>query len=126
MDCSSSTSRGIAGVARQIDEFPQRAVGIVEIGARAVDDAALPVLLEGDLDAVGAQMVEGLAVLVMRDDEGMVHAAMVVEHRVNRRLALDQDQAGPGRIEKGHLATPHGLQMPATDDLGIEPSAFSD
>jgi hypothetical protein len=71
-------------------------------------------------------MVEGRLVVVMGDDEGMMHAAVVVEHRVDRRLVLDQDQAGPGRIEKGHLAAPHGLQMPAADDLRIEPRALRD
>src|ERR1700740_3300977 len=55
-----------------------------------------------------------------------MHATMIVEHRVDRRLALDQDQAGPGRIEKGHAAVPHGLQMSTADYLRIEPRACCD
>jgi len=98
----------------------------VEIGARPVDDPTLPVLFEGDLDAVGAKVVECRLVVVMRDDKRMMHAAMVVLHRVDRRGALDQDQASPGRIEKGHLAAPHRLQMPASDDLRVKPRAFCD
>ena len=48
-------SRSIAGVARQIDKLQHRAVGIVKIGARTVEHAALPVLLEGDLHTMSAQ-----------------------------------------------------------------------
>src|SRR5579864_1585345 len=47
----------IARVAGQVDEFEHRAIGIAEIGARAVNDAALPVLLESDLDAACAQVI---------------------------------------------------------------------
>ena len=45
------------GVAGQVDELQDRAIGIVEIGARPVDDTAPPVFLEGDLDPMRAQMV---------------------------------------------------------------------
>lgn len=47
-----------AGVARQVDEFEHRTVGVVKIGARVVHDAALAILLKGDLDTILAQMVE--------------------------------------------------------------------
>ena len=40
----------MAGVARQIDKFQHRPVGIVKIGARAIEYAALPLLLEGDFE----------------------------------------------------------------------------
>src|ERR1700730_10455182 len=99
---SAGALRRGAGVARQIDEFEDRAVGVVEIGARAIDDTALAVLLEGDLDAVLAEMIERRLVLVMRNAEGMVHPAMVLAVRIDRRIALDQDEAGPGRVEKRH------------------------
>jgi hypothetical protein len=41
-----------------VDKLQYRAVGIVKISARTVDHAALPVLLEGDLDVMSAQMIE--------------------------------------------------------------------
>ena len=84
------------GIARQVDEFEDGAVGVVEIGARAVDDAALAVLFEGDRDAVLAKMVERRLVLVVCDGKGVVHAAMVLGVRVDRRVALDEDQADAG------------------------------
>src|SRR5262245_34381790 len=71
-------------------------------------------------------MVECRRVVVMGDDKGMMHAAVVLWHPVDRRLALDQDQAGPGGIEKGHGAARHRRQMPAAHDLRIEPSALRD
>ena len=37
---------------------------------------------------MSAQMVERRLVLLMCDGEGMMHTSMVVEHRVNRRVAL--------------------------------------
>jgi hypothetical protein len=80
-------SLSIAGGARQIDELQHRAVGIVEIGTPAVEHTALPVLLEVNLDAISPQMVERRLVLVMRDCESMMHAPMVVEHGVDRRVA---------------------------------------
>ena len=76
-----SRSLRSAGVARQVDELQHRAVGIVKIRARAVEYAALPVLLEGDLDAVSAQMLKCSCVLVVRDSEGMMHTAVVVRHK---------------------------------------------
>src|SRR5690242_16636477 len=93
---------GGAGVARQVDEFEDSAVGVVKIGARAVDDAALAVLFEGDRDAVLAKMVERRAVVVVRDREGVMHAARVLGTQVDRRVALDEDQAGAGSVEKRH------------------------
>jgi len=61
-------------VAREIDKLQQRAIGIVEIGARGVEDDTLPVFLEGDLDAMSTQMVERCLVLVVRNREGMMNA----------------------------------------------------
>src|ERR1700730_1028994 len=87
-----------AGVARQIDKLQHCAVGIMEIGARAVEHAALPVLLEGYLDAMSAQMIESCFVLVVRNREGMMHTAMVVGHSIDRRITLHQDEAGTSRI----------------------------
>src|ERR1700732_4214748 len=76
-----------AGVARQIDKLQHGAIGIMEIGARAVEHAALPILLESDLDAMSAQMLKRSRVLVVRHSEGMMHTAMVIEHGVDRRVA---------------------------------------
>src|SRR5712691_1221640 len=72
--------QSISFVARQVDKLQHRAVRIVKIGARTVEHAALPVLFKRDLDPMSAQMVERCFVLVMCDDEGVMHAAMVVEH----------------------------------------------
>src|SRR5229473_1392579 len=91
-----------AGIARQVDEFQHRAVGIKEIGARPVDDPALAVFFEGDLDPAGAQMVERGLVILVRDGEGMMDTTMAFGHRVDRRVALDEDEASPGGIEEGH------------------------
>jgi hypothetical protein len=52
MPGSPGPSSGPACVTCQIDKLQHCAVGIMEIGARAVEYAALPVLLEGDLDAM--------------------------------------------------------------------------
>src|SRR5438045_2052190 len=46
----SSLGLSRAGVAGELDELQHGAVRVVEIGARAVDDTALAVLLEGDRD----------------------------------------------------------------------------
>ena len=56
----------------------------------------------------------------MRDGEGVVDATVAFRQRIDRRIALDQDQAGAGGVEKRHPALPHRLQMPAADDLGVE------
>src|SRR5438105_155000 len=103
----SSLGLSRAGVAGELDELQHGAVRVVEIGARTVDDTALPVLLEGDRDAVFAQMVERTG--IVGDRKRMMHAAVVFRARVDRRLALDQDQAGAGGVEKGHPALPHRL-----------------
>src|SRR6266536_5540135 len=100
-----------AGIAGQVDEFQHSAVGIKEIGAWPVDDAALAVFLESDLDVVSAQMVERGRIIL--DGERMMHAAMVLRRRVDRRIALDEDEAGPGSVEKGHGPLPHRGEMPA-------------
>jgi hypothetical protein len=34
----------------------------------------------------------------------MMHTAMVVEHGIDRRVSLDQDEASTGGIEEHHLA----------------------
>jgi hypothetical protein len=62
-------SQSTPGVARQIDKLQHPAVGIVKIGAWAVEHAALPVLLERDLDTMSAQMVERRWVPLMCDVE---------------------------------------------------------
>ncbi len=116
----------IAGVARQIDEFEHGAVGIIEISARPVQDAALAIFLEGDRDPMRAQMIEGGRIILVRHGKGMMHAAMVVGDRVDRRLALYQDHAGSGRIEKRHPPVRHRRQMPAADDIGIKSRARRD
>ena len=59
--------RSIASVARQIDELQHRAVGIVKIGTLTFEHAALPVLLERDLDAMGGQMMERHRAQVVRE-----------------------------------------------------------
>src|SRR5258708_40142948 len=87
------SSRAIAGVARQIDKLQYRAVRIMKIGAWAVEYAALPVLLEGDLDAMSAQMLKCSRVLVVCNREGMMHTAMVVGHGVDRRVTRYQELA---------------------------------
>jgi hypothetical protein len=50
----------------------------------------------------------------------MMHATMVVGHGIDRRVALDQDEASAGRIEEDHLSVRGSRQMLAPDDLGIE------
>jgi hypothetical protein len=90
---------GVSGpLVGQIDELQHGAVGIVKIRARAVEYAALPVLLEGDLDAMRAQMLKCNRVFVVRDSESMMHTALIVVHRIDRRITLDQDEAGTSRI----------------------------
>ena len=51
---------------------------------------------------------------------------MILRPRIDRRVALDEDQAGAGGVEKRHPALPDGLQMPAADDLGVEAGAALD
>src|SRR5712672_3349124 len=96
--------RSNTSVTRQIDELQHRVVGIVKIGARSVENAALPVLLERDLDAMSAQMVERRWVPLMCDDERVMHTPMVVEQGIDRRVALHQDEARPGCIKESHVA----------------------
>ena len=74
-------------------------------------------LLEGDLDAMSAQMVERCLEIGVRDSEGMVNDAMVVGHRIDRRLALYQAETGAGRIEEHHLPVRGGEQVSAAEDL---------
>src|SRR5260370_20046901 len=120
------SSRAIAGVARQIDKLQYRAVRTMKIGAWAVEYAALPVLLEGDLDAMSAQMLKCSRVLVVCNREGMMHTAMVVGHGVDRRVTLDQDEAGSSRVEEHHLLVRRGGQMPTADDLRVKPRTLRD
>src|SRR5260370_41306549 len=56
----------------------------------------------------------------------MMHTAMVIEHRIERRVTLDQNEAGASRIEEHHLPVRRGGQMPAADDLRIELRAGRD
>src|SRR5260370_11086 len=95
-----------AGIARQVDEFQHRAVGIEEIGARAVDDPALAVFLEGDLDAVSAQMVERRRVILMPDGKGMMPAAMALGHPDCRRIALRWPVSGTSCWSRSLLPRP--------------------
>src|ERR1700737_3589606 len=71
-------------------------------------------------------MVECGRVLVMCDDKGVVHAAMVVEHGIDRRVALHQDEADPSRIEEGHVPARNGGQMVTADNFCVEPRASRD
>src|SRR5712671_4596760 len=71
-------------------------------------------------------MVECGGVLVMCDDKGVVHAAMVVEHRIDRRVALYQDEADPSAIEEGHVPARNGGQMVTADNLRVKPRASRD
>src|SRR5712672_3961738 len=71
-------------------------------------------------------MVECGRVLVMRDDKGVVHAAMVVEHGIDRRDALHQDEADPSRIEEGHVPARNGGQMVTADNFCVKPRASRD
>ena len=69
----------------------------MKIRAGTVEHAVLPVLLKRDLDTMGAQMVERRRVVVVGNREGMMHAAMIVGHRIDCRVALYQDEArNPG------------------------------
>src|SRR5713101_5355948 len=101
-------------------------VGIMKISSRAIEHAALPVLLKGDLDDVSARMVKRRFVLLMRDGEGMVDAAMLVEHGVDRPVALHKDETRPGCIEEDHVPARHSEQMLAADNLLIEARAHRD
>jgi phosphate:Na+ symporter len=56
--CPAALSDWTTGVTRQIDKLQYRAVGIVKIGARAVEHTSLAVFLESDLDTMGTQMLE--------------------------------------------------------------------
>jgi hypothetical protein len=64
--------------------------------------------------------------LLVRDSEGMMHAAMVVGHSIDRGVTLDQNEAEASRIEEHHLPVRRGRQMPAADDFRIEPHASYD
>ena len=70
------SGRGIAPVAGQIYDLEDVTVGVVEIGARSVDGAALPVLFEKDIDAVRRQLFFGGLVFVRCHDEGMMHVVI--------------------------------------------------
>src|SRR5436305_1338861 len=72
------------------------------------------------------QMVERRRVLLMRNRKGMVHAAVVLGRAIDRRLTLDEDQAGAGGVEERHRAAGDRRQMPAADDLGVEAGAARD
>src|SRR5262252_3867531 len=73
-----------------------------------------------------AQMIERCPIVVVRNGKGMMHAAMVVRHGIDRRVALDQDEASASRIEKRHLPARHRRQVPAADDLRVELRALRD
>src|ERR1700736_4064480 len=69
-------------------------------------------------------MVECRCVFVVRNREGMMYAAMIVGHGIDRRVALHQDEASPGCVEEHHMPVWCGGQMPAADDLRVELGAF--
>src|SRR5712671_3653380 len=71
-------------------------------------------------------MVECGSVLVRCDDKRVVHAAMVVEHGIDRRVALHQDEADPSRIEEGHVRARNGGQMVTADNFCVKPRASRD
>src|SRR5580704_13163626 len=73
-----------------------------------------------------AQMLKCSRVLVVRDSKGMMHTAMVINHRIDRRVTLHQDKASPCGIEEHHLPVRRGGQMPAADHVGIELRASRD
>src|SRR5262252_2230357 len=87
-----------------IDEFQRRAVGVAEVGARAVDDAATAILLEEDFDTARAQAVHGGSIFVRVEDEGMVDAVRHLERTlVDRSRPLDEQQAHAAGVEKRDL-----------------------
>src|SRR5947209_2389199 len=65
-------------------------------------------------------MVERRQVFIVRNREGMMHAAMIVGHGIDRRVAPHQDEASPGCVKEHHLPVWRGRQMPAPDDLRVE------
>src|ERR1700726_688843 len=69
-------------------------------------------------------MIECRRVFVVRNREGMMHAAMIAGHGIDRRVALHQDEASPGCVEEHHMPVWCGGQMPAADDLRVELGAF--
>jgi hypothetical protein len=48
---------------------------------------------------------------------------MVVEHGIDRRVGLHQDETRPGCIKKGYVPARDRGQMPAADDLHVAPRA---
>jgi hypothetical protein len=88
----------------------------VKIGARAVENIALAVLLEGDLDAMTAQMIERRLVLVMSDSEGMMHSPMVVERGLiggSRFTRMSHVLAASSAACRSFAANAVGLQLHA-------------
>src|SRR5215472_8910419 len=98
----------------------------MKIGTGTVEHAALPVLLEGDFDAMSAQMVERSVIFLMRNGEGVVDTAMVVGHGIDRRIALHQDETGASCVEEDHLPVRRGGQVPAADNSRVKPRALRD
>jgi hypothetical protein len=60
-------ANGRVGRSARPDKLQRRAVRIVKIGGLTVEYAARPVLLEGDLDVMSGQMMEGRLVQVVRE-----------------------------------------------------------
>src|SRR5262249_38215414 len=87
-----------------IGELQRRAGRVAEVGARPVDDAAAAILLEEDLDSLGAQSIHRGLILVGIEDECVVDA---IRHLgwalLDRRRSLDQQQAYAAGVEKGDL-----------------------
>src|SRR5690242_10854115 len=72
------------------------------------------------------QMVESGSVLVVRNREGVMNAPMVLGNRIDRWVALHQNETGASRIEEHHSPVRSGRQMPAADHVRIEPRASLD
>src|SRR5690348_16569455 len=109
-----------ARVARAVDIFEDGAVRVAEIGARSIDNTALPVFLEEDLDAVRTEVVERRLVVVGLEHEGVMDAVVIVEDGIDRAFLLHQDEAVAARVDEGHLAIRRRHHMFAADDIAIE------
>src|SRR5215203_4096810 len=108
-------------VCRAIDELQSRAIRIAEVGARPIDRAAAPVLLEEHVDALRAQAVHRRLIFRRVDHESVVHAVRHIERAFNdRRRALDQQHAHPAGIEEGDGLVGPLRQKFTADDFGIE------
>ena len=51
----------------------------------------------------------------------MMHTAVVVGHRIDQRITLDQDEASPGGIEEHHLPVSLTSSHPKMPNLALTP-----